>query len=270
MTPMANDPNPPDYMGLGKRMDAAGRLMKDASELIESEEDMKAASRQVEALELLEGVQQELQTQMKNQLGDELERLREALANVEGLREELRAELTRVETSDGTGKPAPGKPTSATQGPGGGPSGSSGVGGLRKDGPVEDWVDGSVRADGPAMAPMRSWDPRSMTVRLGTIQYLLEPNSPAAPLIEGLLEMVASDMWAAPEAPEGSIEYIGEFSTMLDKLEEIMAIELAGGDQLQRLNQSGVEDLPPRFREMASDYFESLATQARESNSSGN
>jgi hypothetical protein len=43
-----------------------------------------------------------------------------------------------------------------------------------------------------------------------------------------------------------------------------MAIELAGGDQLQRLKQAGVEDLPPRFREMASSYFESLATQAQE------
>ena len=103
-----------------------------------------------------------------------------------------------------------------------------------------------------------------MTVNLETIEYLLDPNSAALPLVRSLEEIVASDMWAPPQVGSGDVEFIGEFAAILDRIEEIMAIELAGEDQLQRLRQAGVENLPPRFREIASSYFESLATQAQE------
>jgi hypothetical protein len=105
-----------------------------------------------------------------------------------------------------------------------------------------------------------------MTVRLETIERLLDPYSPAIPLVRSLEQIVASDMWAppAPGTGAGDSDFIGEFAAILENLEDIMAIELAGEDQLQRLNQSGVENLPPRFRELASSYFESLASETQE------
>ena len=125
----------------------------------------------------------------------------------------------------------------------------------------EDWSDAGAQA-----SPTRAFDREAMTVQLETIAHLLEPASPAQPLIRSLEEIVASDMWAPPEsgAGPGDSEFIGEFAAILDRIADIVAIELAGGDQLQRLNQAGVENLPPRFREMVSTYFESLASQAKE------
>ncbi len=278
MTPMANDADPPDYMDLGRRIGFSGRLMKQASGHIESEEDLKAGREQLDVLDRLEKLEEELQAHLENQAGDELVRLREALASIEGMRERLAAELERIDAGTAAGplrdvapqggalSNSPSESQSQTPAPGqGGASGTSGTGRI-SSAPRDQGVDPSLRSGGPAVPPTRGFDQRAMTVQLNTIEYLLDPNSPALPLVRGLEEIVASDLWEAPESGWGpeDAEFIGEFAAILDRVHEIMAIELAGEDQMQRLNQAGVENLPPRFREIASLYFESLATQAQE------
>ncbi len=277
MTPMANDTNPPDYMDLASQMAALGEDMKQASKYVRFKDDKKAATKQSEALERLASLEEELKRHLDGQGGDQMVRLREALAAVQNMREEL-AELKRVnggapqgELKSDVPEGSPGKPSesdaqsaAAAQGS----NGSSGSGGMSrinsdpKNQPSDQtWSDG-----GPAVSPTRVFDKEAMTVQLETIARLLEPASPATPLVRSLEEIVASDMWAPPEGGVGAGEsnFVGEFAAVLDQIAEIMAIELAGGDQLQRLNQAGVQDLPPRFREMVSVYFESLASQAQE------
>lgn len=278
MTPMPDAPDPPDYISLGRRIGAMGRLMKQASKHIESEKDLMAEQEQLDVMEDLDQLQEELNAHLLNQTGDEMARLRLALDSIQAMRLELETKLKEMNSGGAAGElqsdvppGSPGEPAQSDSQPGSpapGQVGSSGVApgigrinSAPKDGRSnQNWADNSS-----SVAPTRIFDKRAMTVKLETIQYLLGPNSAAIPLIRTLEEIVASDMWGPPTggAGPGDTEFLGEFAAVLKNIEEIMAIELAGGDQLQRLNQSGVETLPPRFREIASAYFESLAEQAQ-------
>ena len=276
MTPMPNDQNPPDYMKLGREMAASGRLMKKASENIESEEDLKASQQQLDVMARLDKLEEQLENHMDNQTGDALANLQLALAAVQEIRDDLETELAEVPSGAPKGGlqdnvPEGGGPSgspneSNSEAPAQGSNGSSGSGGMSRIGEGTrskpsnaPWADG-----GSQVNPTRVFDKKAMTVRLETIERLLDPYSPAIPLVRSLEQIVASDMWAPPVvgAGAGDSQFIGEFAAILENLEEIMAIELAGEDQMQRLNQSGVEDLPPRFRELASTYFETLASDS--------
>jgi hypothetical protein len=65
----------------------------------------------------------------------------------------------------------------------------------------------------------------------------------------------------------GMIQIYREVRASLEDFEELLLERLEIGEQVQRLQQTAPEDLPPKYRDMAANYFEALSTGSQTSTS---
>ena len=101
---------------------------------------------------------------------------------------------------------------------------------------------------------------------INTLRELMGQDAQAGPLIQAIAEGPTGPNSGAQTGSPGS-QGAGDSGRIapdspvwaaLDRLEELLEQRLQLADQAQRLQQTPAEDLPPRFRDMASKYFEAL------------
>ncbi|MCC6696246.1 MAG: hypothetical protein IT365_11505 [Candidatus Hydrogenedentes bacterium] len=107
--------------------------------------------------------------------------------------------------------------------------------------------------------------PHIIGTNLAEIQELVQED----PQLLKALEAIQGAMQGTASGPSGSfgdpgmIQTYREVRASLEDFEEMLMERLEIGEQVQRLQQAGPEDLPPKYRDMAAKYFEALSTGPR-------
>jgi Mg2+ and Co2+ transporter CorA len=96
-----------------------------------------------------------------------------------------------------------------------------------------------------------------MLLHLKKIEDLLKDEPRLAPIAEQVSK-TAQELTDASWGGSGSSQAVGEMERNLAKLEELLLQRLSALDQMQKLQQTPDEQIPPEFRDMAAKYFEAL------------
>ncbi|MBN1867015.1 hypothetical protein JW916_06950 [Candidatus Sumerlaeota bacterium] len=255
-------------------LDKATREMTRAAEAIGGSRDVEAAANQDAALQTLSEAEKRIAALMRSQNEDPLRRFQQALQAVREFQQSLgppdeapqpgdaqQAEGGEGPTGEnpqqgqGQGRPDRNSQTSDAQQPG--PQGSG-----RPDRPTAD--------NSRATARTGQWTPTSDGT-LDTPHYApgdaivllrdLDRTLPAAEPFEGDLEQIRRlviDLEDRQHPAGRAPVLVGRLRGALDNLVEDLLVEIGRIDQLQRLQHSSEEVLPPEFRDLAAQYFENL------------
>lgn len=139
------------------------------------------------------------------------------------------------------------------QGPQGGRDTASGVGKYQVS--QEYGPKGASKGWGPTH--QFTIAPRVMLLHLKKIEDLLKDEPRLAPIAEEVrksAQELTDESWGGSESSQA----IGEVERNLAKLEELLLQRLSALDQMQKLQQTPDEQIPPEFRDMAARYFEAL------------
>ena len=111
--------------------------------------------------------------------------------------------------------------------------------------------------------------PRVIGASLAQLQELLKNEPQLLKAMEGMQGAVEG-VTGGPDGDfgdPGMIQIYHEFRASLEDFEELLLERLEIGEQVQRLQQTAPDDLPPKYRDMAAKYFEALSTGPQTSTS---
>ncbi len=254
---------------IAKELDKAAQWMAQAAGNIDKGNYRQADRGQSAVMNQLARARKALQQHLDRQANSPDHKLAKALEAVRELREKLFGdEPGQQQDSDqqseqdqqgkkgekgkgeqGKGEQGKGEQGKGEQGQGGSGQGSASSGGTGR----RNFSTNYLHRAGANLSP------KTIRVHLESLQKMFEDDYRLHRFLAGpITELRGIPASALYDTPEG-IAVIGDIAQALDEIEELLLRRLQLADQMQRLQQTRPEDMPPEFRDMAAKYFEELS-----------